>query len=84
LWKCGDGLFFEVPPLASDALLTTLHPLLKNVLQTVHRKLQEDSGTGGFDVLITSRFMFHFRFSVSKALPPLENVSQHRLHGLDG
>jgi hypothetical protein len=35
LWKCGDGLFFEVPPLASDALLTTLYPLLKNVLQTV-------------------------------------------------
>jgi hypothetical protein len=28
--------FFEVPPLASDALLATLHPLLKNVLQTVH------------------------------------------------
>jgi hypothetical protein len=24
--------FFEVPPLASDALLTTLHPLLENVL----------------------------------------------------
>jgi hypothetical protein len=35
LWKCGDGLFFEVPPLASDALLTTLYPLLENVLQTV-------------------------------------------------
>jgi hypothetical protein len=32
---CGDCLFFEVPPLASDALLTTLHPLLGNVLQTV-------------------------------------------------
>jgi hypothetical protein len=31
----GDGLFFDVPPLASDALLTTLHPLLENVLQTV-------------------------------------------------
>jgi hypothetical protein len=30
LWKCDDGLFFEVPPLASDALLTTLHPLLEN------------------------------------------------------
>jgi hypothetical protein len=28
LWRCSDGLFFEV-------LLTTLHPLLKNVLQTV-------------------------------------------------
>jgi hypothetical protein len=28
-------LFFEVPPLKSDALLTTLHPLLENVLQTV-------------------------------------------------
>jgi hypothetical protein len=35
LWRCGDGLFFEVSPLASDALLTTLHPLLENVLQTV-------------------------------------------------
>jgi hypothetical protein len=35
LWRCVDGLFFEVPPLASDALLTTLHPLLENVLQTV-------------------------------------------------
>jgi hypothetical protein len=47
LWRCGDGLFFEVPPLASGTLLTTLHPLLENVLQTVCRKLQEDSGTGG-------------------------------------
>jgi hypothetical protein len=35
LWRCGDGLFFEVPPLASDALLTTLQPFLENVLQTV-------------------------------------------------
>jgi hypothetical protein len=35
LWRCGDGLFFELPSLASDALLTTLHPLLENVLQTV-------------------------------------------------
>jgi hypothetical protein len=35
LWRYDDGLFFEVPPLASDALLTTLHPLLENVLQTV-------------------------------------------------
>jgi hypothetical protein len=29
------GLFFEASPLASGALLTTLHPLLENVLQTV-------------------------------------------------
>jgi hypothetical protein len=35
LWRCGNGLFFEVPPLASYTLLTTLHPLLENVLQTV-------------------------------------------------
>jgi hypothetical protein len=35
LWRCGDGLFFELSPLASDELLTTLHPLLENVLQTV-------------------------------------------------
>jgi hypothetical protein len=27
--------FSEVPPLASDALLTMLHPLLKNMLQTI-------------------------------------------------
>jgi hypothetical protein len=35
LWRCGDGLFFEVPPLASGAILITLYPLLGNVLQTV-------------------------------------------------
>jgi hypothetical protein len=35
LLKCGDSLFFKVPPLASDALLTTHDPLLENVLQTV-------------------------------------------------
>jgi hypothetical protein len=35
LWRCGDGLFSEVPPLASDALLTMLHPLLENMLQTI-------------------------------------------------
>jgi hypothetical protein len=35
---CGGAvtsLVFEVPPLASDALLTTIHPLLENVFQTV-------------------------------------------------
>jgi hypothetical protein len=57
LWRCSDSLFFEVPPLESDALLTTLQPLLKNVLQTVCFKLQEDSGTSGFDLLITSKFL---------------------------
>jgi hypothetical protein len=36
-WRCGDGLFFEIPQLASGALVTTLHPLLENVLQTVDR-----------------------------------------------
>jgi hypothetical protein len=35
LWRCGNGLSSEVPPLTSYALLTTLHPLLENVLQTV-------------------------------------------------
>jgi hypothetical protein len=29
--RCSDGLFFKVAPLASDALLATLHPLLENV-----------------------------------------------------
>jgi hypothetical protein len=37
LRRCGDVLFFEVPPFAGDALLTTLHPLLENVLQIVDR-----------------------------------------------
>jgi hypothetical protein len=35
LWRWGDDLFFEVPPLESDVLLTKLHPLLKTVLQTI-------------------------------------------------
>jgi hypothetical protein len=35
LQRCGNSLFFKVPPLASDALLTTLHPLLENMLQTI-------------------------------------------------
>jgi hypothetical protein len=52
MWKCGDVPFFEVPPLASNALLKTLHPLLENVLQIVCRKLQEDSETGDFDLLM--------------------------------
>jgi hypothetical protein len=50
LWRCDDGLFFEVKPLASEVLLTTLHPLFENVLQTVCRKLQEDNAAGGFDL----------------------------------
>jgi hypothetical protein len=41
-------------PWQADALLTTLHPLLENVLQAVCRRLHEDSGTGDFDLLITS------------------------------
>jgi hypothetical protein len=53
--------------LASDALLTTLHPLLENVLQTVTQKLQE--------VVEQAILTFHVRFPVSKALPPLENRS---------
>jgi hypothetical protein len=35
LWRCGDGIFFEVPRLVSGSLLTTLHPLVENVPQTV-------------------------------------------------
>jgi hypothetical protein len=34
--------------MTSDALLTTLHPIFENLLQTVYRKLQEETGTGGF------------------------------------
>jgi hypothetical protein len=55
LWRCDDDLFFEVPPSASDALLTTLHPLFENVLQTVCHNLQEDSGTGGFDLFMIEK-----------------------------
>jgi hypothetical protein len=50
MWRFDDGIFFEVPPLETDALLTTLHSLLENVVQTVCHKLQEDSGTGDFDL----------------------------------
>jgi hypothetical protein len=38
-----DSLFFKAPPLASDALLTMLHPLLKNVLQTDDHFLPQSS-----------------------------------------
>jgi hypothetical protein len=38
--------FSKVPPLASDALLTTLRPLIENMFQAVCHKLQEDSGAG--------------------------------------
>jgi hypothetical protein len=34
-WRCGDSLFFEVPTLASNALLTIFCPLHENMLQTV-------------------------------------------------
>jgi hypothetical protein len=46
--------------LESDALLTKLHPLLENVLQIICRKLQEDSGTGSFDLLVTSSLELPF------------------------
>jgi hypothetical protein len=45
-----DNLFFKVSPLESDVLLTTLHPLLENMLQTICHKLQEDGEAGGFDL----------------------------------
>jgi hypothetical protein len=66
LWRCGDGLFFEAPPLASYEFLATLHPLLKKVLQTAasFRRIVEQAVLN-----------FHVRFSVCKALPPLENHS---------
>jgi hypothetical protein len=35
LWRCGDSLFFEVPPLARDALVTTLRPLIENGVTVV-------------------------------------------------
>jgi len=49
-WRCGDSPFFKVPPLTSNAVLTALHPLLENVLQTVCYKLQEGCGAGSFDL----------------------------------
>jgi hypothetical protein len=36
-WRCGDGLFFQVPPLASGAFLTTLYSLLENVTGVIRR-----------------------------------------------
>jgi hypothetical protein len=42
LWRCSYGLFLEVPPLASDALLTTLHPLSRK--RAADRLLQASGG----------------------------------------
>jgi hypothetical protein len=44
-----SGGAVTVLPLASTALLTTIYPILENVMQTVSCKVQEDSGAGGFD-----------------------------------
>jgi hypothetical protein len=52
-----------------------LHPLLKNVLQTICCKLQEDSGTGAVLGLPLWGSSFNVCFSISKVLPPLENCS---------
>jgi hypothetical protein len=35
LWRCSDSVFFKLPPLASNALLTMLCPLLENVVQNI-------------------------------------------------
>jgi hypothetical protein len=51
--------------LESDALLTTLNPLTENVLQIVCRKLQEESRTGSFDLLITLKFLASEQFFVA-------------------
>jgi hypothetical protein len=67
LWRCGDGLFFEVLPLASDALLTTLHSLLGKVLQTISRKLQEDSGSGGCFAIL-KRVLFKTTITLTTVL----------------
>jgi hypothetical protein len=65
--------------LTRDALLTTLHPLLENMLQAVCHKLQDDSGTGSFDLLITSKFLaWSCLFMVGKA------QKLHHLCRLDG
>jgi hypothetical protein len=61
------GCAVTASPLASDALLTTLHPLLENLLQTVYRKLQGDSGTGGFD-LSRSLKRFHRLKTVARLI----------------
>jgi hypothetical protein len=50
LWRCDDDLFFEVSPLASDALLNKAPPTSRKRAADRLPKLQEDSGTGGFDL----------------------------------
>jgi hypothetical protein len=54
-WElCGGAVTVSFStPLTSESLVTTLHPLLENVLQTVCRKLQEDSEKDAFGFLIT-------------------------------
>jgi hypothetical protein len=64
----------EAPPLESDALLTTLHPLLENVLQTVCRKLQEDSGAGSFDLGAPFSWMEKSRNRIGRDLDCMVDV----------
>jgi hypothetical protein len=67
LWRCGDDLFFEVPPLASNAFLVMLHPLLKTCCGPFAASFRRIVGLA----VLT----FHVPLCISKVLPPLENHS---------
>jgi hypothetical protein len=79
LWRCSGSLFFKVPPLASDALLTTLHPLLENVPQTTnHFKssclgapfswLEKPRNCSGQDLDCMADFLMGFQWSTFSKL----------------
>jgi hypothetical protein len=72
--------------LASDVLLTTLHPLLEKVLQTVYRKLQEDSGTGAVLGLPLRGSSFTFVSPSLKRFNHLKTTDRPlgRIYTLDG
>jgi hypothetical protein len=91
LWRRRDG---EVPPLPRDALLTTLHPLLENVLQTVDHFeipclgapfswLEKPRNRMGRDLDCMADVLMGFhRFTFSK--PNTEFESGHKIKGARG
>jgi hypothetical protein len=87
LWRCDDGLFFQVPPLTSDALLTTLHPLLENVLQTVNHFeisyfgapfswLEKPRNRMGRDVDCTANVLMGFQRTTFRSVSAIQTRSR--------
>jgi hypothetical protein len=78
LWQCSDCLLFKVSPLASDALLTMFHLLLKNMMQTIDH-LEMSCFRAPFSCLEKPKNHMGARSELNSVFS-LEKVDQWNLH----